>query len=105
MNQTLLLALALLAGTAAGAAAAWAIRSALDRRGVAIARGKARTILDQAERDAEARLEAASLEAKVRLEAAEARAEEESQQRLRDLEEQRLSIERRDKDLQRRVAY
>ena len=105
MNQTLLLALALLAGTVAGAAAAWLIRAALDRRGVAIARESARSILERADHDAEARLEAASLEAKVRLEAAEARAEEESQQRSRDLEEQRLSIERRDKDLQRRVAY
>jgi len=105
MSELLGLFIAIVAGAVAGAGIFAFVNSRIRRQGIAAAHETARSIVEQARRDAEARLEAAGLEANVRLEAAEARLEEESQARLRETEEQRRDIDRRDKDLRRRMAF
>ncbi len=75
------------------------------RRGIASARESARRIAERAEARARALVEAAELEARVKIEAAETRAEEDAQQRLREIEERRTDIDRRDRDLSRRIAF
>jgi len=105
MSETLLLVVVLIAVAAAGAGALFLVQNSSRGKRSAAARETADSILRQADKDAEARLEAAGLEAKLKLEAAEARIEEEAQQRAREIEEQRLEIERRDRDLRHRVAF
>ncbi|MGH9867840.1 MAG: ribonuclease Y [Candidatus Polarisedimenticolia bacterium] len=105
MNQALVLILVAAAALAAGAAVSLAVAGAMRRRGLIGARESARSILERAEMEAETRTAAAALEAKVRMEAAEARLEEETQQRAREAEELRADLDRREKDLKRRLAY
>ncbi len=105
MNEALMLVAAFLAGAGVGALLLFGLQAARHARGIARARETAESIIKQAEEDAGSRIQAASLEAKVRLEAAEEKIEEESQQRIREMEEQRLEIERRDGDLRRRIAF
>ncbi len=105
MSEILTLVIALALGVVAGAAGLFFVQRSLRSKGLAAARETASSILHQADKDAEARLQAAALEAKLRLDAAEAKSEEESVQRLREIEEQKLDIDRRDKDLRRRIAF
>ena len=105
MSETVLLVVVLIAVAVAGAGALFAVQYSLQGKRSAAARVTAESILAQAEKDAEARLQAAGLEARLRIETAEARIEEEAQQRSKEIEEQRHEIERRDKDLKLRITF
>jgi ribonuclease Y len=105
VNQALLLILVSLASAVAGASIMHLLERAARARGVAGARETARSIVEQAQKEAEAHATAAALEAKVRIEAAEARLEEETQARAKEIEDQRGDLERREKDLKRRLSF
>jgi len=105
MSSTVTLILVFLLGAATGTGAYLVIQSRLRRNRLTAAREKAASIVQRAQKEAESRLEAAALEAKLHVEAAEAKLEEDYQAKSRDVEEARQEVERRDKDLRRRIAY
>lgn len=105
MARILLILASILVGAGAGIALLLSRQRAARRRGVALARDRAAEILARAASEADVKLQAAALEARLKLEAAEARLEEETQAKAREIEEQRNDLERREKDLKRRIAY
>lgn len=105
MNEPVLILLSLLLGLAAGIAGLFAAQSTARARRIAAARETADSILKKAGKDAETLISTAELEGRVRLTAAEAKLEEETQRRVSEVEEQRVDLDRRDRELKSRLVF